>query len=58
MTDTSLTTVRSAAAKAVAASQRRNDLIKQAHAEGSSIRSIAAACGLSAARVHQILHDR
>jgi hypothetical protein len=53
-----LTAVRRAAANSVAASARRDDLIRQAHADGSTIRTIAEATGLSPARVHQILHHR
>lgn len=53
-----LTEVTRAAQKAVSASQARDALIRQAHIEGSSIRSIATAAGLSPSRVHQILHGR
>ncbi len=54
-----LTAVSRAAAKAVSASQGRDDLIREAHAvDGMSIRAIAKAAGLSSARVHQIIHGR
>jgi DNA-directed RNA polymerase specialized sigma24 family protein len=53
-----LAAVSRAAAKAVSASQNRDDLIRQAHADGFTIRAIAAVCGLSPARVHQIIHRR
>lgn len=47
-----------AAGTAASASRRRDDAIRAAHADGNSIRVIAAATGLSSARVHQILHGR
>jgi hypothetical protein len=55
---TAIQKIPGAAAKAAAASKRRDELIRQAHTEGSTIRAIAVACGLSPARVHQILHHR
>lgn len=45
-----------AAHKAVKASQERDHAIRTAHQAGNTIRAIAAVCGLSAARIHQILH--
>lgn len=51
-----LTAVTRAAAKAASASIARDDTIRQAHTDGATIRAIAAAAGLSAARVHQIIH--
>jgi DNA-directed RNA polymerase specialized sigma24 family protein len=53
-----LTAVTRAAAKAASASQNRDDAIRAAHANGYSIRAIAAAAGLSSTRVHQIIHGR
>ena len=47
-----------AAVKAAAASERRNELIRKAHAEGSTMREIARATGLSHSRIHQIIHGR
>jgi hypothetical protein len=47
-----------ATAKAISASENRDNLIRQAHASGVTIRAIAAAAGLSPARIHQILHGR
>ena len=55
---TDLAEVTQAAQKAVSSSQARDNLIRQAHTEGSSIRAIAHAAGLSPSRVHQILHGR
>ena len=54
----SLTAAKRAAANSLAASARRDDLIRKAHTEGSTIRAIAAATGLSSARIHQIIHHR
>jgi hypothetical protein len=53
-----LTAVTRAADKAAAASQQRDDAIRKAHTQGATVRAIAAACGLSSARVHQIIHHR
>jgi hypothetical protein len=53
-----LASVTTAASKATQASQRRDELIRQAHAEGSTIRAIALAAGISPSRVHQIIHGR
>ena len=50
--------LRIATQKAEFYSHRRDFLIRQAHTDGSSIRAIAAAVGISAARVHQIIHGR
>ncbi len=47
-----------AAERAAAATDSRNDAIRKAHTDGNTIRAIAIAAGLSAARVHQILHGR
>jgi hypothetical protein len=58
MTPPELREVRRAADKAASALQARNDAILRAHDAGHSIRVIAAAAGLSSARVHQILHGR
>lgn len=38
------------------AARRRDDVIREAHTEGMSIRKIAAVANLSPARVHQLLH--
>lgn len=51
---TQLTSVTRAARKAVLASQARDDAIRQARAEGHTLRAIAAAAGLSFARIDQI----
>lgn len=40
------------------ATQRREAAIKAAHAGGLTVREIASAAGLSAARIHQILHGK
>ncbi len=53
-----LTAVTRAAAKAASASTNRDDTIRAAHEAGATIRAIAAAAGLSTARVHQIIHHR
>lgn len=53
-----LSIVRRAATKAALAAQARDDAIRAAHAAGETIRAIAAAAGLSPARVHQILHGK
>lgn len=47
-----------AAARAAEAAKARDDTIRAAHTAGHSIRTIAAAAGLSSARVHQIIHRR
>lgn len=47
-----------AAEKAAAAAKARDDEIRIAHEHGVTIRAIAEAAGLSASRVHQILHRR
>ena len=49
----------SRAAKQVASStERRNELIRKAHAGGGGVREIARATQLSPASVHNILHGR
>jgi hypothetical protein len=53
-----LTDVTRFAARAIAASRDRDDIIREAHRSGETIRAIAAAAGISASRVHQILHGR
>lgn len=53
-----LTAVTRAADKAASALEARNAAILEASAAGETIRAIAAAAGLSPARVHQILHGR
>ena len=53
-----LTKVARAADKAALALRERDDTIRAAYASGETIRAIAAACGLSFQRVHQILHGR
>lgn len=50
--------VRRAAAKAASASAARDQAIREAHAAGLSIRTIAAEAGLSFQRIHQILHGK
>lgn len=50
--------VRLEAERSTGASQRRDDAIRAAHEAGASIRAIAVEAGLSAARVHQILHGK
>ena len=50
-----LTSVTRAARKAASALQARDDAIRAAHAEGVTLRAIAAAAGLSHQRVHQII---
>lgn len=52
-----LTAAGRAAAKAARASRERDQAIRTAHKAGNTIRAIAAVCGLSASRVHQILHE-
>ena len=47
-----------AADKAALALKDRDEAIRQAHADGSTIRAIAVAASLSSARVHQILHGK
>jgi hypothetical protein len=54
----SLATVTEHATAATTAAAQRDSTIRAAHAKGASIRAIAAAAGLSPARVHQILHGR
>ncbi len=54
---TSLTAVRRATAKAAQASQARDDAIRQAAANGWTLRAIAAAASLSFARIHQIVNN-
>jgi len=58
MTAAPLHRARLAAQRAAVASEKRDSEIRAAHASGESIRAIAAAVGLSSARVHQILHGR
>jgi hypothetical protein len=53
-----LRNVAKAADKAATASASRDDAIRAAHTAGNTIRAIAATAGLSASRVHQILHGR
>lgn len=53
-----LTAVTRAAAKAASALEARNVAIRAAHERGETIRAVAAAAGLSPARVHQILHGK
>lgn len=53
-----LTAVTRAAAKAAQASQARDEAIRQAHADGATLRAIAQAAGLSFARIHQIVNHR
>jgi hypothetical protein len=55
---TALAAASAANEAAHAANQARDELIRQAHSEGSSIRTIAKATGLSASRIHQIIHGR
>lgn len=54
----SLTAVTRAAAKAASALKTRDDTIRRAHAEGATLRAIAAAAGLSHGRIHQIVHGK
>jgi hypothetical protein len=54
----SLTAVTRAARKAVFASQARDDAIRKAHADGATLRAIAAAAGLSHSRIDQIVKHR
>lgn len=54
----SLTAVTKAAAKAASASTARDEAIRQAAKDGSTVRAIATAAGLSYARIHQIIHGR
>jgi hypothetical protein len=53
-----LTRATRAATEAARAFRVRDDAIRQAHSAGHTIRAIAAATGLSSARIHQILHGR
>lgn len=53
-----LESVTKMADEATKAGQARDARIRRAHAEGHSIRAIAAAARLSHQRVHQILHGR
>jgi hypothetical protein len=50
-----LTAVTRAARKAALASQARDEAIRKAVAEGQTLRAVAAAAGLSFARIHQIV---
>lgn len=52
-----LAAARRATRQAADAMARRDDAIRRACADGSSIRQVAGATGLSTARVHQILHE-
>jgi hypothetical protein len=52
-----LAKVQAAADKATSAANERNETIRLA-LEVSSVRKVAAAAGLSSARVHQIAHHR
>jgi hypothetical protein len=54
----SLTAVTRAAAKAASASQARDEAIRKAIADGNTLRAVAAAAGLSFARIHQIINGR
>jgi hypothetical protein len=54
---TTLASVTRAASKAVSAGEARDATIRAAVADGATIRAVAAAAGLSAARVHQIVHQ-
>ncbi len=54
----SLTPVTRAAAKAAQASAARDIAIRQAVAEGQTLRAVAEAAGLSFARIHQIVNHR
>jgi hypothetical protein len=58
MRPATLSAVTRAAAKAASASQARDDAIRKAHADGATLRAIAAAAGLSFARIHQIVNGR
>jgi hypothetical protein len=58
MANVALRPLRLAAAKAVEASQNRDEAIRKYHSDGVTIRVIAECVGLSPARVHQIIHSR
>ena len=53
-----VTAVSKAAAKAALAAVARDAAIREAHENGATIRAIATEAGLSAARIHQIIHGR
>jgi len=56
MTKRDLERVQRAAAQAIAARERRDELIRQAHPQ-HSVRAIAEVAGLSPARVGQIIKE-
>ena len=58
MVSARLPRVTRAADKAALALQARNDAIREASENGATIRDIAKAAGISASRVHQIIHGR
>ncbi len=55
---TSLQAAKKAAHNSVVAAIARDQAIRKAHADGATIRAIAAVVDLSSARVHQILHGK
>ncbi len=50
--------VKNSSDKSKAAAEYRDEMICEALADGLSIREVAAAAGLSPARVHQIRHGK
>jgi hypothetical protein len=53
-----LSQVQRATAQRARAEQAWRDAIRKAHQEGQTMRAIAEAAGLSAARVHQIISEK
>jgi hypothetical protein len=57
-TDRALSDVRRATAQRAKAEQAWREAIRKAHREGQTMRVIAAAAGISATRVHQIITEK